>query len=316
MTAHKNNLLFSAIILAVLVLLFSAYAAQEYDATTKVDFTYQANLIMVKAQINGVPKDFIFDTGASRTTISNELVKELGIKEVEKIKARGVGGEVDASIVRIDSIKVGNIMLRDFSCGVTDLARICTLIGGSISGVLGYDFLSQFKITIDYKAKQLTFDKYKIEPLASFVITGDTFSSPKFKISLIRPNQSWKFNTETPLPMIAVILKKNNTSATIRVQAQEMQGPKLDDLMPLVESAISAKITDYKKISSKKMTRKTGEYYELEFTGKEDNVKMQFKQVVYKSAEYLYNITYSAKISEYQQSVKDFDSIIKSISFL
>ncbi len=313
----KNNISKTLISLTITIVLASnlAYAAQEYDATTTVDFTYQANLIMVKAQINGVPKDLIFDTGASRTTISSDLVKELGIKEVEKIKARGVGGEVDASIVRIDSIKIGNIVLRDLSCGVTDLARICDLIGGSISGVLGYDFLSQLKITIDYKAKQLTFDKYKTESLAPFVITGDTFSSPKFKIKLVRPNQSWQFNTETPLPMIVLTIEKVNTSATIKIQAQEMQGPTLDALLPLVESAISAKIEDYKKISSNKLTSKAGEYYALEYSGKKDGTPMQFKQVVYKSAEYLYNITYSANVSEYKQSVKDFDGIIKSVSF-
>jgi hypothetical protein len=292
------------------------YAAQEFDATTTIDFTYQANLIVVRVQINSVFKDFILDTGASRTTMSNALIKELGIKEVEKIKARGVGGEVDASIVRIDSIKVGDIVLKDFSCGVTDFKEICGLIGGGVSGVLGYDFLSQFKVTIDYQAKQLTLDKYKIEPLASFVITGDTFSSPKFKISLVRPNQSWKFNTETPLPMIALIMEQANTSATIRVQAQEMQGPTLDELIPLVESAISAKIDDYKKISDNKKTNKASEYYELEYSGKKDGAEMQFKQVVYKSDMYLYNITYSANISEYKLSIKDFDNIIKSVSFL
>jgi hypothetical protein len=293
-----------------------SYSAQAFEATTTTGFTYQANLIVVRIQINGVPKDIIFDTGATRTTISNDVIKELGIKEVEKIKAHGVGGEVDASVVRIDSIRIGDIVLRDFSCGVTDFKNLGGLIGKEVSGVLGYDFLSLFKITIDYKAKQLTFDKYKVEPLASYVITGDTFVSPKFKISLVRPNQSWKFNTETPLSMIAVIIEKANTSATIKVQAQEMQGQKLDDLLPFIELAISGKVEDYKKISSNKKTNKAGEYYEIEYSGKKDSVQMQFKQVVYKSAEYLYNITYSANISEYKQSVKEFDSIIKTISFL
>jgi predicted aspartyl protease len=293
-----------------------AYADMAYEATTSINFTFHANLIVVSAQINGVAKDFIFDTGATRTTISNNLIKELGIKEVEKIKARGMGGEVDASIVRIDSISLGNIVLRDFSCGVTDMDNIRNLIGGDISGVLGYDFLSQFRVTIDYQAKQLTLDKYKIKALEPFIITGDTFSSPKFKIKLIRPNQSWQFNTETPLPMIAVILEKVNTSASIRVQAQEMQGPTLEQLMPMVESAISAKIEDYKKILSNKKKGNTGDYYELEYCGKKDGTEMQFKQVVYKTSQYLYNITFSGTISEYKQSVSDFDRLIQSIYFL
>jgi hypothetical protein len=312
----KKSKVLCAVLIAFMLASGITCAAKKYDASTTVNFSYQSNIIAIRVRINGITKDFLLDTGASRTTFSDALLKELGIREIEKVRGRGLGGEHDVSIVHIDSIGVGDITLYDFSCTATDFSNLAGLVNDSVYGLLGYDFLSHFRITIDYQARTIRFDKYKDESSSRFIITGDTFFSPKLKIRLVRPNQSWQFDTNTPLSITTVMLKKENSSAVIQVKANEMQGTKLDKLMPLVKSSTKAGTENYQNISSSKKTGVFGDYYETDYTGEKDGVPMQFKQVVFKNHEYLYNITYSAKISEFQQSVIDFDRIIQSVSFM
>jgi len=313
---RKNNLTNKLFVFGVFIFTALSCATQEFDASTTINFSFQSNIIVVRIRINGIPKDFLLDSGASHTTISNALSKELNLKVVEKVRGRGLGGEADVLIVHIDSIGVGNIILKDFSCAAMDFSNLAGLVNESVCGLLGYDFLSQFKLTIDYRARQVTFDKYKTEPVARFIITGDTFYSPKYKIKLVKPNQSWQINAETLASINVVILEKTNSSATIKIQAREMQGSTLDGLMPLVESTIKAQIENYQNISKNKKAGNAGEYFEFEYTGKKDGAPMQFKQVVFKGNEFQCNITYSTKVSEFQQSVKEFDDLIQSISFM
>ncbi len=128
----------------------------------EVEFRLVSNLIVVDAELNGVKKPFIVDTGASHTVLDTRTVAELELDTLDKAeKACGVGaqGPVEASMGTLESISVGTASLNDVSFGAVDLSAIC---GGeikeSIGGILGFNFLSRFKIGIDYGAKVLSLE--------------------------------------------------------------------------------------------------------------------------------------------------------------
>jgi hypothetical protein len=288
--------------------------AQTRTATT--DFWLQGNLILLKVAINGEQKNFILDTGASCTTINKKTTEELDLKAVETGRARGVGGEVDVAMVRVDSFAIADIVLKDLSCGVADMEELSRVIGGGISGVLGFDLLSRFKITIDYQEKQLTLEQYEEEELEEFVIEDDHFRSPKYKIAFEKPDKSWEFITETPLSQIPVILEKKETTGTIHIRVQKIHGLSLDQFIPYIESSVSAQIEDFEKDFASKVQVGDNDCYIIEYNGKKDGIDRQFRHFFFKINENLYSISCSADADEFTTLATDFNNFIYSIQFI
>jgi len=80
--------------------------------------TYDAN-----GSINGYPVDFIVDTGASLVAMSKRHARRLGIDYLVQ-GSRGISetasGMVDAYVVTLDRVRVGDIELRDVRAAVLD----------------------------------------------------------------------------------------------------------------------------------------------------------------------------------------------------
>ncbi len=304
------------ILLITLIIVSSLAFALDQPKTTTVDMELRLNLIVVTVDVNGVPKKFILDTGASHTVVSDKLAEELGLEEVERSRARGAGGEIDVTIVRMDSFAIGGLVVRDLSCTVASSEDMTCMLGEDISGVLGYNVLSQFAITIDYESKQLAFTQYEKEELETAVVSGDEVTSPKFRMKLERPNQSWDFITETPLPDMIVILEKQGTSGSVTVSARELHGIALSDLVPILEMSLPAQVDDYEKVSDATKTIAGHECYIVEYNGKKDGVDKRFRLHSFKQDENLYTIKCSADVAEFAVLSSEFDEIANTFQFL
>lgn len=111
------------------------------------------NIIMVEGAVNGKgPYMFIFDSGATETIVTPELAAELDLKG-EKIQS-GLG---PTEKVKLDSLKAGDAEVKGLNVFVLDppQAQPLKMLGGHYHGILGAPFLRRFKITLDYKAKQI-----------------------------------------------------------------------------------------------------------------------------------------------------------------
>jgi predicted aspartyl protease len=117
-------------------------------------------LVLVQARINGAaPVTFALDTGASSTVISPELAERFGILRGASVAMMGGGGRVAASFGSLASLGVGAASRRFLDVAVADfLAPLSTAIGEKVEGILGYNFLSGFRVTIDYPAGRLRLD--------------------------------------------------------------------------------------------------------------------------------------------------------------
>lgn len=119
-------------------------------------------LILVPVAVNGKgPFDFILDTGAGTSLLSTELGKKLGVKILGSKEGQSAGGSVSVSLAKVDSIAVDSAKLDEIDVGLVDLSHIGKTVGAQIDGDLGYNFLKNYRVTIDYRKCELRLDDPK-----------------------------------------------------------------------------------------------------------------------------------------------------------
>ena len=109
-------------------------------------------LVLVPAFVNGRgPHAFVLDTGASATVLSPGLAAALQIETLAAEPMTGAGGMLQATVGRVGSLAVGGARLHDVSVMVADfLAELGRVAGAPLDGILGYNFLRHFRLTLDY----------------------------------------------------------------------------------------------------------------------------------------------------------------------
>ena len=118
-----------------------------------------APLILLETKVDEKgPFRFVLDTGAGMTIISPELAKKLDIKPNNKDKGTGAGGDVEVHFGTVKSLEIGGTQLEGLKVGVMDLTGISTAIETDIDGIIGYNFLKKFRVTIDYPKQMVTFE--------------------------------------------------------------------------------------------------------------------------------------------------------------
>lgn len=119
-------------------------------------------LILLPVMVNGRgPFEFILDTGAGTSLLATDLAKQLDVKILGSKEGQSAGGKVSVSLAKVDSMAVGDAMMSDVDVGIVDLSHVGKTIGARIDGDLGYNFLKQFRITIDYRACEIRFEDPK-----------------------------------------------------------------------------------------------------------------------------------------------------------
>lgn len=113
-----------------------------------VPFQKRGTVVIVPATINEKSAGkFVVDTGASYTMISQATAKELEIdleKKLPTIPFQTANGIIQAPLVTLSSIDVGGLQVKDLTAAVHDVFP-----DPGVSGLLGLNFLSNFRMDID-----------------------------------------------------------------------------------------------------------------------------------------------------------------------
>ncbi len=114
-------------------------------------------LILVPAVVDGQgPFQFALDTGASRTMLSIELARKLAIQTTDDSPVTGGGGQIKILAGKVSSLAVGGAAVRDHAIGAGEFLNVLSkAIGTELDGILGYNFLNRFKVTINYPHSRL-----------------------------------------------------------------------------------------------------------------------------------------------------------------
>ena len=125
--------------------------------TAKLPFDYRARHVWLKASVNGgPPEDFLFDTGASVTVLDSGWAATHGLKTQGRMQAAGAGAAGGASFATLGSLRVASaandgVELKDVKVAVLDVnPSFEPMFWRSMAGVIGYDVISRFVVTVDY----------------------------------------------------------------------------------------------------------------------------------------------------------------------
>jgi len=114
-------------------------------------------LVLVPVRMAGEgPFTFALDTGASTTVVSPELARRLGIRGGRIAAMTGGGGRASGLVGRSGSVAVGAAEVGEMDVVVGPfLTPLSEVVGTRLDGILGFNFLREFLVTIDYPAGRL-----------------------------------------------------------------------------------------------------------------------------------------------------------------
>jgi hypothetical protein len=151
------------------------FSASDHRAV--IPFELHNNLIFFQLQIQGSSEHlwFTLDTGAGSSYLDSAAATRLGLQTSGSGKVQGAGaGEVPVKFVESVTFELPGLTSSGHRVNTTDLSG---LQGHHIDGLLGYDFISRYVITLDYAAGQMT-----IADTAVFSYSGAGESFPiKFR---------------------------------------------------------------------------------------------------------------------------------------
>ena len=116
-------------------------------------FLNGTHLIGVPVKINDSESfDFVLDTGAGGTVITQQLAEKLQL-ETKPIPGivKGVGGEAKMSIALTESFNVGMVTQEKMQIIATNLDVVAPKAVNIKNGIIGYNFLKNYKIILDYQ---------------------------------------------------------------------------------------------------------------------------------------------------------------------
>ncbi len=111
------------------------------------------NIILLKVSVNGSrPMRFIFDTGASHSVLQRQRGVELGLKPEEQVDGTATGGAIEGNLTSGVSLRVAGAEVANQQIV---LLTFPVPPGFEFDGVIGYDFIKEFVVEIDYLNKTM-----------------------------------------------------------------------------------------------------------------------------------------------------------------
>jgi predicted aspartyl protease len=109
-------------------------------------------LILVDTYLNERgPFQFAIDTGTSTTAIAPELAKQLGLAGSPIGPATTGGSHVDVTAASLPSFAIGRAKVDNMAVVVADFFTVLSqAVGAKLDGIVGYNFLRNYKVVIDY----------------------------------------------------------------------------------------------------------------------------------------------------------------------
>lgn len=152
LTAYSQSKSF--IVIALLLLIATASRAQ---SSIPFELTPQGH-IMLKAKVNGVDGNFIFDTGAGLTLITkafSDKVGKLHKQDGSYTAFRATGEQLTAELYDAETLALGDFVERDPVLTVFDVNL------GPIDGLISLMSFREQPFTIDYVNKKIIFETDK-----------------------------------------------------------------------------------------------------------------------------------------------------------
>jgi len=109
-------------------------------------------LVIVPVLVNSRgPYNFAVDTGAGHTVISNRVAADLALEHGKQVAMRGGAGGAGGFFTHIDTLEFAGVASGKMQVAVADFFPALSVAAGTqLDGVIGYNVLAQYHVTIDY----------------------------------------------------------------------------------------------------------------------------------------------------------------------
>ncbi len=130
------------------------------------EFRVFGNLLLIPVSVNGqAPKNFLFDSGAVTSTLSKRQANLFGVNEDTPdsqvdIQFAGACG-ITKSVLSVSDVSLSSFgqVLRLKQILAVDLAEISNELETEVSGILGGDFFSRYRVTLDYSTTTIKLEE-------------------------------------------------------------------------------------------------------------------------------------------------------------
>jgi predicted aspartyl protease len=137
----------------------------------EVSFDSPRNQVYLPVMIGGEgPFFFILDTGVDPSAIDLDLALRLGlpVDTADAGEAAGAGtGSVTIYPATVSGLRIGERPIADFPAVALNLSPLSERLGRPLHGILGYSFLRDRVVQIDYPARVLRLFPDGIKPVTS-----------------------------------------------------------------------------------------------------------------------------------------------------
>ena len=155
----------------LLILTFNSFSQDGFQFQTpksKITIPFQLinNLIVMPVEVNNVKLNFVLDTGVEKTfLLSIEDTDSVELKNIKSVKIRGLGQDesINAYLSEKNTIAVKEFVDNNHDIYiVTDQdINFSAQLGIPVHGILGFDFLKNHFIAINYQTKKINIYKNK-----------------------------------------------------------------------------------------------------------------------------------------------------------
>lgn len=128
--------------------------------------------ILIPVYVEGQgPYPFLLDTGSMRTMISKDLAKKLDIEESEPEDGYSAHGNIPMTLGWVKSIQVADAKEKYLKVGISEALdeMLSGALGESIGGTIGFNFLQNYEVTLDFKDTLVHLRRVDVEEEASSV---------------------------------------------------------------------------------------------------------------------------------------------------
>ena len=130
-----------------------AYRFTAGQSSVRVPIELGNDLIVLKVRVNrSRPLNFIFDTGASISVIDPQTARALGLRAKGKLDLDATGGSVQSGLIGPVSLSLAGVTVFKQTLATIELGAAAPIFGYKIDGIIGYDFINNFVVEVDYAA--------------------------------------------------------------------------------------------------------------------------------------------------------------------
>jgi predicted aspartyl protease len=135
----------------------SPYLVNGDADSTIVRFVVKDPLPVVKIRVNGSdPVNVLVDTGGGELILDPGFARGVGAVEVGSLTGRYAGGTATTGHGRVDSVTVGDFVVRNVPVHLLPTEAMTAAAGGNrVHGIIGTVFLYHFLPTLDYPRNRL-----------------------------------------------------------------------------------------------------------------------------------------------------------------